>query len=527
MSEKIFSYLVNNFAFLSLHSRARVLEHLLIIFDSIHAETLELVIDLIEYHYWDESSGFITFMEHLLKKMLISEHDYSSPLKKFLANQFNFCSNCYSVNAQMKDIGTYLLKHIATSIENYHSCDMYDFIFRKSIERIHIMDDDTVTMLIEYMLRVVCDITIKKGYNICDFWKELGMNGSVNNIIYPSSDIYDKVAVFDINSRQNSVKALQQIFDTLMQYERSSLAGSIYRQLCFISSWTDFIDASIRLQVFETLVARETFDWIEKSLLHNVNLLDHIIFAQSAIIKYDSSILILYKTLQLTGDLLKNRAVWYSCSTSLKTLADTLNKTIVREKPFEELPVNFKKADLYAALYQLQFTLFQFHSILGKSILDGFVSSLLFGLGRWPTIAKVCLQGLSLVLYELPTSVTRFLPALLMKISQVTSSNLAQLNLELITSIASLPNLHVNFTESDYKRVFGIALTYLREQENPHILGLAYYATQIWFLSLKASERKSYVPMIISTLLANTASPAGNELNESVEMVRFNLMCRY
>ena len=109
-----------------------------------------------------------------------------------------------------------------------------------------------------------------------------------------------------------------------------------------------------------------------------------------------------------------------------------------------------------------------------------------------------------------------------MKISQYTSNNLALVNLRFLAALASLPNLHKNLAFEDYKRIFGVALTYLRlnDGQSGQILALGYYVTQVWFLSLKLSERKKYVPIIATLLLANTSSSETKQPAESVELVK-------
>lgn len=55
--------------------------------------------------------------------------------------------------------------------------------------------------------------------------------------------------------------------------------------------------------------------------------------------------------------------------------------------------------------------------------------SFMQGMQKWPrgNTAKICIQALTLQLFELPLAVYRLIPGILVKVSQTTSSNIGVL----------------------------------------------------------------------------------------------------
>jgi hypothetical protein len=136
------------------------------------------------------------------------------------------------------------------------------------------------------------------------------------------------------------------------------------------------------------------------------------------------------------------------------------------------------------------------------------------------------MEGLTLSIFELPNSMLKQVPAIVMKISQTTSSAMAIPNLEFISSLARNPTLYVNFASDDYKIVLGIALQYLRSYINAdnstvfsqYVTQLGYHVLAFWFLSIKVSERRKYVAFVIQHMTGGNI-PKSNFLDEPVELV--------
>jgi hypothetical protein len=138
--------------------------------------------------------------------------------------------------------------------------------------------------------------------------------------------------------------------------------------------------------------------------------------------------------------------------------------------------------------------------------------------GQLSTI-KCCLLALTLSAFELRTSVTKCLPRILEKLSQIMSNpNMSVHILGFLTIVGTVPALYANFTEADYKMVFGVALQYLqhynRQNASPtiswalsqYVRIMSYTTVYVWFLALKLPDRPKHIPYITrQLLLANEA----------------------
>jgi hypothetical protein len=142
-------------------------------------------------------------------------------------------------------------------------------------------------------------------------------------------------------------------------------------------------------------------------------------------------------------------------------------------------------------------------------------------------------RALSIAVYEAQKSVTRMLPSMLVKLSTIMSHMTMSVHiLELIASIGQVPACYANFTDAEYRRVFGIALQYIQYHQahsvatassaagnrakedfradpssftlSQYVMMLAYYNISIWFMTLRLGEREKHVSSIIRGLqLAN------------------------
>jgi tuberous sclerosis protein 2 len=165
------------------------------------------------------------------------------------------------------------------------------------------------------------------------------------------------------------------------------------------------------------------------------------------------------------------------------------------------------------------------------------VEVLIAGLSGQPSTIKACLQALSLSAFELPNSMKRFLPNILTKLSQImTNASMAMHIIDFLAIVGSLPHLYANFTEDDFKLVFGVALQYLRLHNRPesspdtswalsqHLRIMSYYIVYLWFLDLKLVDRPKHVKYITRQLLL--ANGGQDDIDEPAE-VCFDWLARY
>ncbi|KDR74143.1 hypothetical protein GALMADRAFT_99986 [Galerina marginata CBS 339.88] len=220
----------------------------------------------------------------------------------------------------------------------------------------------------------------------------------------------------------------------------------------------------------------------------------------------------------------------------------------------EQWPTGLKARDAHGLAYQTLSVLISYRRCFDLQQRHLLVEVFQAGLnGQLPTI-KCCLHGLSLSAFELQPSMTKCLSRILEKLSQIMSNpNMAAHILGFLSIIGSLPVLHANFTEMDYKMVFGVALQYLQHYNRlqskskrdgaaasgagasppppgmswaltQHVRILSYSAVYIWFLALKLPDRPRHIRYITrQLLLANE----GNKAVDGPTEVCFDWLARY
>ncbi|CAL1697974.1 unnamed protein product [Somion occarium] len=166
------------------------------------------------------------------------------------------------------------------------------------------------------------------------------------------------------------------------------------------------------------------------------------------------------------------------------------------------------------------------------------VETFLVGLNGQPSTIKCSLHALCLSAFELQPSITKFLPRILEKLSQIMSNPVMAVHIiDFLSIVGSLPVLHANFTEADYKMVFGVALQYLQHYNrtdgsmtnvswalSQHVRIMSYYIVYLWFLAMPLPDRPRHVKFITRQLLL--ANEGKNEVDEPAE-VCFDWLARY
>ncbi|KAH9948472.1 hypothetical protein B0H21DRAFT_690049 [Amylocystis lapponica] len=165
------------------------------------------------------------------------------------------------------------------------------------------------------------------------------------------------------------------------------------------------------------------------------------------------------------------------------------------------------------------------------------VEAFLEGLNGQPLTIKCCLHALSLSAVELQLSMTKFLSRILEKLSQIMSNPaMAAHIIDFLAIVGSIHDLHANFTEGDYKMVFGVALQYLQHHNRPeeslsiswalsqHVRIMSYYIVYLWFLAVDLVDRPRHVKFITRQLLL--ANEGQDGVDEPAE-VCFDWLARY
>lgn len=225
-------------------------------------------------------------------------------------------------------------------------------------------------------------------------------------------------------------------------------------------------------------------------------------------------------------------------------LRQYLCSSILQQKYMADvvLPDDIKRSDVYAVAYATLTALLSYRALFSRSEQDELVEAFIAGLNKSQNTAQPCVRALSVAVYEAQKSVTRLLPSMLVKLSTIMSSMTMSVHiLELIASIGQIPACYVNFTEAEYRRVFGIALQYIQYHQSPagasareasptsftlsqYVMMLAYYNITSWFMTLRISDRAKHVGHITRGL--QVANEGREKLSDQTE-VCFDFLARF
>ena len=220
---------------------------------------------------------------------------------------------------------------------------------------------------------------------------------------------------------------------------------------------------------------------------------------------------------------LRNKHMFCSARAQIPALLAVLCHAlqVQRLMPNVILPDDVRRSDVYAVAYNTLVVLISYRSLLSRAQQDELVEVFIAGLSRSQNTAQPCIRALVLACHELQKSVTRHASAMLVKLSTVMSSIAMSAHiLELIVEIGSVPAAYSNFTDAEYKRVFGIALQYIQFHQSTaaadredirsspamfslsqYVMILAYFIIAQWFMLLRLLERPKYVSYITRGLM--------------------------
>ena len=182
------------------------------------------------------------------------------------------------------------------------------------------------------------------------------------------------------------------------------------------------------------------------------------------------------------------------CSQSLPVLKH-LRKVIVgqlRDETFHEPPAytGVKKGDVALCLLSSLVILLGYCELFeDRTELEDMVRAFVTVLGRWERAAKPCIQALTICCHVLPSALSKRLPEILQKMSQIiTKSHLSVDVLEFLGGVARLPDLYADFREDDYRMVFAICVKYLESSREQRLKLASSSSTERGYSSNRASE---------------------------------------
>jgi Rap/ran-GAP/Tuberin/Domain of unknown function (DUF3384) len=238
----------------------------------------------------------------------------------------------------------------------------------------------------------------------------------------------------------------------------------------------------------------------------------------------------------------------------------------VRTTSFHEPPAatGLKKGDVALCVFNALTPLIAYKSHFGRNECDELVKAFVIGIGSFEGTSRGCIHSLSICCFEIPTSVTKNLSAIVHRIqTNATQSHLSMHFLEFLAGLARLPEVHTNLHGDEVRLIFGICVGYIksmrdRQSQNSghavartesaaarlsgatmppfrakiisaielpqYVSALAYHTMIFWFLSLKLPERAKHVPWIIKSL--TFVDNDGNEQIEEQGEVLIDMMQR-
>ncbi|KAF8472461.1 hypothetical protein BDZ91DRAFT_652468 [Kalaharituber pfeilii] len=244
---------------------------------------------------------------------------------------------------------------------------------------------------------------------------------------------------------------------------------------------------------------------------------------------------------------LSNKTAFRNCVLHIQYLRNYVCDQLHTNRiPNTDLPSDLRKADIAVVLIHILTILICYHEHFAKVEQEAIVKAFQLGLHSWNRTAKPCIHALSVCCYELPMPTSKFLIGILTKLSQIITSSAVSVHiLEFLSALARLPNLYANFTEPDFRNVFGIAFRYIQHTKetaaqqlsrasyagrsqkditdtvhaeqselSQYVLTLAYNVLTTWFLALRLSERHKYVPWITRGLVLGDSTNSKDDIDE-------------
>lgn len=245
------------------------------------------------------------------------------------------------------------------------------------------------------------------------------------------------------------------------------------------------------------------------------------------------------------GPQLANVQLFYRSGCDIQKLRIVICDQILHSSKSPEIsfPKDVSRNDIKVTLIRTTSSLLSYHDQFSKRDEDYIVMAFVEGLSASEKAVVPCIHGLVVSCYELPLSIKKFLGQIFIKFqTKITNSSTSPHILEFLLSLSRLPSLTDNFTQDEYKRVFGMAIKYIQyaydlaqKEQGPeakvnsakpgigiirntidssnnkilsqYLLVLAYNVIATWFLTLRLSERKYMAKFIIRNLILAEGTP--------------------
>lgn len=218
---------------------------------------------------------------------------------------------------------------------------------------------------------------------------------------------------------------------------------------------------------------------------------------------------------------LSNLQLFQGCRGEIQRLRKVLCEQISSSKLPQSLvlPDNVNRLDVISVEIQMLSNLIAFTDVFTKTDYDYIVQALVLALSSWERTAVACIHALTICCYECPLSLKKYLGQIFAKFqTKITTIHSSPHILEFLWSLSRLPWLTDNFTQEEFKRVFGMAFTYIQHANDlvhkagqsdraedrvmsQYLLALAYSTIASWFLAIKLSNRQHIATYIVRNLI--------------------------
>ncbi|XP_066913474.1 tuberin-like [Clytia hemisphaerica] len=230
---------------------------------------------------------------------------------------------------------------------------------------------------------------------------------------------------------------------------------------------------------------------------------------------------------------LEDKNLYVYCQCNMNKLCAVLC-TIINDKTFfnkmKNVPTTMTMSELRNLIFPILSTLSTYHSYLVKDRQVELLTSIEFGLQT--RSALTCVSCLTVCVLEMQGIMKRILPSMLVKLSQIASSEMmSNAILKFLSTLKEIPSLYSNFVEEQYMSIFAMALPYTDcLKYTRYIVTLAHQVIADWFTRCKLMFRKDFVSIIVAALKSHTTEKDERdsmELQKDMTDVCLDMMARY
>jgi hypothetical protein len=156
-----------------------------------------------------------------------------------------------------------------------------------------------------------------------------------------------------------------------------------------------------------------------------------------------------------------------------------------------------------------------------RAIIDSIIEAFTQGLGSSIVTSRLCIEGLSLIVYGMPDELAKFATVIVEGLARVmTNPDMAIHIVEFLLVLGLSPKTYLGaFRPEDYRVVFAVALMYIGQHHRSdrptlqttngktsfslaqHVLRTAFLVIHTWFMRIKPEERAQYIPFISQRLV--------------------------